>query len=327
MRSMPIGWTTMLLAFIVHHASADRLITPHAQPPVGRFLNDSIEIGRPFQYALTYRHSPRAEVLFPDTARHFAPFRVQRMAVFPTETTGSGPRAVSRDSAVYTLVSFETDSAQLLRVPVRLVNARDCTSLLTPADTVFLRSRLPRQAPYQSLTLAAETAVVPLRQEFNYPVLVALLFGLLATAGGVYALFGRVIRRQWRVYRLGRRHVRFMRDYNQLTRSIVPEQAADIANQAVLIWKLYLERLEQQPYASLTTSEIAERTGDARVADALRETDRMIYGGGFSARSPEALALLRTVAVQTYRRRRLRLRQSRFAPSADQTPFSADERL
>ena len=283
-----------------------------AQPkPVGRFLTDSIDIGRPFQYALTYRHPPTTDLLFPDTASQFAPYRVEKVALFTTRTTGTGFDAVSVDSAVYTLLSFETDSVQLLRVPVRLINATDCTALFTETDTVFLRAQVkPADAGLTttaSLTLATETTLAPLQQQFNYPVLGLFAAGLALIASLLYGLFGRIIRRQWRLYQLNRRHRQFLREFNRFSRSINADSAADTANQAVISWKTYLETIEQRPYSSLTTSEIAERVDDKRVTTALREADRMIYGGAFSAQSAASLRVLSDVATQRYHHRRANL--------------------
>ena len=287
-----------------------------AQPPpqpmlTGRFLTDSIDIGRPFQYALTYRHPPTLDLLFPDTATQFVPYRVEKVALFTTRTTGAGFDAVSVDSAVYTLLSFETDSVQMLRVPIRLINALDCTDVFTQTDTVFLRSQL-RPAPatptdYASLTLATETTLAPLQQQFNYPVLGLFAAGLALVVGLLYGLFGRTIRRQWRLYRLKQRHRQFLRAFNRLSRGINATNAADVANQAVISWKTYLEQIEERRYSSLTTSEITERVNDERVANALREADRMIYGGAFSAQSAGSLRVLSDVATQRYHRRRVYL--------------------
>lgn len=282
------------------------------QRPSGQFLTDSIEIGRPFRFVLTYRHRASAEVLFPDTTRHFLPFRVKQLTIAPTETKGDGPNAISRDSAVYTLISFETDSVQLLQVPIRIVNAADCTVLWTRPDTVFLRSRLTTlisgTATSKNLPLASETQLVRLQQQFNYPLLgeVMAIVGMVVAV--VYLLLGRWVGQRWQLYQLYQQHLRFLREYNRLSRLLNADTATDMANQAVMIWKNYLEQLEQKPYASLTSSEIAERLGNDRVADALREADRMIYGGTFSAQSPDALRVLREVAVQIYRWRRSALR-------------------
>ena len=290
------------------------LLTLRAQPPaqpmlVGRFLTDSIDIGRPFEYALTYRHPPTTDLFFPDTANQFAPYRVEKVALFTTRTTGTGLDAVSVDSAVYTLLSFEIDSVQLLRVPIRLINAVDCTDLFTQTDTVFLRSQLRSAdlAHYSSLTLATETRLAPLQQQFNYPVFGVFVAGLTLVMFLLYRIFGRTIQRQWRLYQLNRRHREFLREFNRLSQNINADSAADTANQVVVSWKTYLETIENRPYSSLTTSEIAERLADERVTNALREADQMIYGGAFSMQFTASLRVLSDVATQQYHHRRANL--------------------
>lgn len=287
-----------------------------AQPPVrnavptGLFLTDSVAIGRPIQYSLVYRHPATVDVLFPDTARSFAPYRVQKVSVFATQTTGSGTSAISRDSAVYTLVSFETDSVQLLKVPVRVIHETDCTAHWTRTDTVFLRSKLPAVALTDSSRsmpapeLLTETNLAPLQQQFNYTALVAgfLLASLVAL--GLYGLLGRIILRYWQLFQLHQNHRRFLKEYNQLTQSINAFSASETARRAVMLWKVYLERLDAQPYSSLTTPELASRMKDDRVLSALREADRMIYGGAFSDDSLAALKLLGKVATNRYQRYR-----------------------
>ncbi|GAB3034104.1 hypothetical protein [Spirosoma pulveris] len=301
-----------LVGFCLFSGSGRGQMPPRQFPPKGYFLTDSIEIGRPFRYSLTYHHAPTVDVLFPDTALAFTPYRVQKVAVFATQTTGNGPKALSRDSAVYTLVSFETDSVQLLRVPVRTINAVDCTAQWTLTDTVFLRSKLTRSlsdslAP-RSLTLATETTLAPLQQQFNYGALLIGFLGVSLVVGALYLLFGSLARQQWRLYILNRRHARFLREYTRLNERISPLTAAEIANQAVVMWKMYLEQLDPQPYSSLTTSELADRFHDERVTNALRDADQMIYGGTFTAQSQSALLVLRDVATEMYIRSRATLR-------------------
>ena len=276
------------------------LSLPGLAQPVGQFLDDTIEVGRPFRYALTVRHGASQDVFFPDTTRHFAPFLVKSVAVFPTQTVNR----ISIDSAVYTLVSFEVSRARVLQVPVYLANGADCTALLSSPDTVFLQSAVLATTRPDTLQLAPDVGLTPLPQEFNYAYLAVVvgIIGVLAAA--VYILFGSLLRQRWQRYLLGRYHTRFLTEYNQLTRNLGPESTGDTTNQAIVNWKKYLERLEKKPYTSLTSREIAERIGDDRLADALRETDRMIYGGSFTDQSPLALRVLRDVAISAYQRRR-----------------------
>ncbi|GAB3708161.1 hypothetical protein GCM10027592_42980 [Spirosoma flavus] len=284
-------------------------------PLRGYFLTDSIEIGRPFQYSLTYWHPTSSEILFPDTARHFAPYRVQNVATFTTKTIGTGALSLSRDSAVYTLVSFETESVQRLRVPVRILHELDCTAYWTQTDTVYLRSKLPitltDSSRRQLLKLATSTKLAPLQQEFNYALLATGFLVISVVIGLLYALFGNTIRRQWRLYLLHRQHINFLRNYNRLITRLTSFTAAETANQAVVMWKFYLELIDGQPYTALTTPELAERLNDERIANALREADRMIYGSAFSDQSFVALQVLSDVATQTYHRTRDRLLRSK----------------
>ncbi len=276
------------------------LSLPGLAQPVGRFLDDTIEVGRPFRYALTVRHWASQDVFYPDTARQFAPFLVQNVAVFPTRTVNR----VSIDSAVYTLVSFEVSRARVLQVPVYIANGADCTALLSSPDTVFLQSTVLATTRPDTLQLAADLALRPLPQEFNYAYLTVVVGAMGVLAAAIYILFGSLLRQRWRQYVLTRYHTRFLNEYNQLTRNLGAESTGDNTNQAIVNWKKYLERLEKKPYTSLTSSEIADRIGDDRLADALRETDRMIYGGSFTDQSPLALRVLRDVAVTAYQRRR-----------------------
>ena len=276
------------------------LTTPALAQPVGRFLDDTIEIGRPFRYALTVRHRFTQDVFYPDTARQFAPFLVRSMAIFPTKTTGS----ISVDSAIYTLVSFEVSRARVLQVPIYIATGADCTALLSAPDTVFLRSTVLATARPDTLQLAADAVLIPLPQEFNYAYLALAVGAMGVLAAAIYILFGQLLRQRWQRFVLARQHLRFLTAYNKIIRSLGPESTGETTNQVIVNWKKYLESLEKKPYSSLTSREIADRIGDDRLADALHETDRMIYGGSFTDQSPLAMRVLREVAVAAYKRRR-----------------------
>ncbi|GAA4448407.1 hypothetical protein GCM10023189_06190 [Nibrella saemangeumensis] len=271
--------------------------------PVGYFLTDSFEVGRPFRYSLSVRHPAHQEVVFPDTARQFAPFVVRELNVYPTRTDSTG----SLDSAVYTLISFGTASAYLLRMPVYLVNATDCTALWASVDTVFLRSAL-QTSRLDTLQLATTTTIAPVKQQLNYPYLLTALLITALVAGIIYSIFGKSIERHWALYLLYQRHMRFLKEYNRLIRGMDPDTAADTANRMVVLWKIYLQKLKNKSFTSLTTREIVEQIADDRLADALKEVDRMVYGGTFSPQSQAALRVLRDVATQAYYRRREKIK-------------------
>lgn len=293
--------------------------------PVGQFLTDSIEIGRPFRYALSFHHPISEDVLFPDSTA-FAPFMVREKSFLPTRSDAQ----ISTDSAVYTLVSFEVQPQLTLRVPLYIVGPADCTVVFSSTDTVFFRSRFQTTRP-DTLRLQTSTKIAPLRQELNYPVLLVVLGVIGLLAGLIYALFARTINRQLALFRLRQRHLSFLREYNRLIRTLSADSATEVAYQAVVRWRNYLEGLEKQPYSTMTTPEIVERItkresglpgiSEQNVEEALKTADRMIYGGTYTNQSIESMQLLRTVAILIYEQRRVSLLQS--GPKvAETTPIS-----
>ncbi|GAB2766668.1 hypothetical protein GCM10027275_05800 [Rhabdobacter roseus] len=274
-------------------------LTSRAQlgQPQGQFLTDTVEVGKPFWYALSFRHRPDQEVFFPDTTYHFAPFEVLEQDYFLTRTDSSG----SLDSTIYKLVIFEVAPLQPFTLPVFLLAENDCTQVLAPVDTVFVR-RMAGVAEADSLR--REVAVLPLRRQFNY----SIFFGVVGVLGtlsfGIYWLFGRSIARQWQVFLLQRRHSDFLRNFNRLNRSTRESGRTSEAEKAVIVWKKYLERLEQKPFATYTTREIVDNIPDEALEKALRDIDGIIYGQGKSKNIEMSLQVLRSVALRAYRQRR-----------------------
>ncbi|WP_234736480.1 hypothetical protein [Tellurirhabdus bombi] len=277
-----------------------------AQAPRGVFLTDTMEIGQPFQYSLRVRHPASLELLFPDTARHFRPFLVRDVDIFTTSTDATG----SLDSVVYTLVSFETGQAQQLRVPVFTVNSpQDCTAFFSNTDTIYLRERI-QTTRLDTLQLSTETQVIALRQQMNYPFLLTILAGIVAVAGVVYLLFGKAINTRLALYRMRRQHQEFERAYLRLTRNLNPDTASESVGKTIIIWKEYLEWLEDKPFSTMTTREMADSMLDDRLADALKEIDGVVYGGMYSDQTQASLRVLREIADHSYQRQRAKIAEA-----------------
>ena len=273
----------------------------YAQKPVGRFQTDSIEIGRPIDYTLSYRHSPSAEVFFPDTTYNFYPFEIVRRNIFPTSTTNN----VSTDSVVYTLITFDITKNQKLGLPIYLLSKRDCTAVYALADSVFLKEMI--KTSLDSLQLKTDTKLLPLSQQVNYPKILTYLLGLLGVVLIIYAFFGRFIRKQYTLFLFGRRHKDFQTNYKKFTRSTLDDVTI---GKALVLWKKHLEWLEKRPYTSYTTKEIVSRLPSERLEEALREVDSAIYGGILSTQMPLAMSILLEKATELYKKRREELAAS-----------------
>lgn len=275
-----------------------QLPTANCQPPTGRFLRDSLRLGEPVVYALSYRHPAAEDVFFPDSTHDFAPFELLRRRYFTTRTDSRG----SLDSVVYTLVSFQIQPLQSLSLPVYRFNGRDCTAVYAPRDFIVWQQLIRRAA--QGLPLRTNEQVRPLSQQFNYPYAFLVGLGALLSGGVLYGFFRKPLRRQWRLYQMQRRHADFLRGFQRLNRGINARTGLTNVEKAAVLWKKYLERLERRPVTSLTTRELIEAFPDPLLIDALRQVDATVYGGVFSPQIQNSLQVLRELAVRRYRHRR-----------------------
>jgi hypothetical protein len=78
------------------------------------------------------------------------------------------------------------------------------------------------------------------------------------------------------LYRMGREHSHFRNAFEKLTRSIKPDNAVVTVENAVILWKKYMEVLEEKPFSTYTTKEIIEIIPNQQLAQALQHTDRIL---------------------------------------------------
>lgn len=244
-----------------------------------------------------------SEVFFPDSNYHFYPFQFKGQKVFPTTTDHRG----SLDSAVYQLVSFEVTPKIGLALPVYIWDGKDCTVVYPPADSSVVALFVDR-ARLDSLTPGHIPELVPLKEEMNYSAILILVLALATTAFLINWLFGKRIRQQWNVFRLQRRHREFVRNFNRHMANAKNRNSIKDVEMALVLWKNYLERLENIPFTTFTTREISDTISDASLSEALRETDKVIYG--FASQSTDigsSLMTLHKVAQKLYLQKRKKI--------------------
>ena len=277
---------------------------PSWTPPKGKFLSDSVKVGLPVKYTLSYRHKATADVFFPDSSYNFAPFELVKREYFNTVTDQNG----SLDSVVYTLISFEVTPVQELSLPVYVRAKRDCTRVFAPMDHVILNSIIKPNANIDSLSLKKDTRLIPIGQQVNFPLIFLIIIGLLLVAGIVFWFFGKPIRRQVRLFNFKRRHDDFRKLFQRLSRGTDDaKKRLENIERAVVLWKKYIERIEHKPFTTFTTKEILDNFKDNRLSDALREIDATVYGGVYSSKTIASLQVLQELAEGLYRERRIEM--------------------
>lgn len=251
----------------------------------GGFLSDSLKVGEQTAFYLSARYPSDLVVLFPDSAFSFAPFEYEKRQYFPTETNDG----ISADSTVYYLTTFELDTLQDLMLPVYVVNPQDCTTYLSSADTIRLvhvLKEMPDSVSVQNLPLKSNTIYHAVKMHFN--TLLALLIGgvLIVVLVIVWIIFGKRIVRYFKAKKLRRDHNKFIEQYNRIVSEIDQRFSPQTTENALSMWKKYMEQLESKPYTKLTTRETFLLDKDEKLIQALKEVDMAIYGNNTFAGKP-----------------------------------------
>jgi hypothetical protein len=249
-----------------------------------RFIEDSVRIGAPLRYTLAAEYPSHYQVLFPDSTFNFAPFEFQSKKFIPTQTLNN----LSYDSAIYTLVSFEIDSLQLLSLPVFQVQKRDSIIYTPDADTVYfsaLVAAVPDSLAINQLPLKTNTAYNKVSWILNYPVLLMMAGTLLIVAIIIWVVFGKRIRKHFALKNLLKKHSSFLTEFDQNLQKLNSAFHPDVAEKSITVWKKYMEELSAQPYTKYTSKEIRE-IAKGEVTQALQAVDKMIY----ARLQPESLA-------------------------------------
>lgn len=244
----------------------------------GSFGKDSVKIGEPIPYFLSARYPQKTNILFPDSTFAFVPFEFQRKVFFPTRTKNG----TSVDSVVYYLSTFEVDSIQRLSLPVFVIQKQDCTAVSANHDSVFVLQmvkHVPDSVATEKLALKTNTAYQKVSWLFNYPVMMIILGALLVLALLTWIIFGKRIRKYYRLKKLNRSHKQFVEQYSQAVGQLKVNFSPSNAESAVVLWKNYMEGLLAKPYPKLTSREILQTEKDERLGQSLSNIDRSIYGG------------------------------------------------
>lgn len=262
-----------------------------------RFLADTLKIGEKVPFAVTARYPRKVNILYPDSSYSFNPFELESKEYFPTVTSDS----ISYDSAVYYITSYEIDSIQLFRMPVYVLQGSDCTAVFGAADSIVLKQlveHVPDSVSAEQLPLKTNTSYLNVSWLFNYPIAYLALGVLVVVGAGVWLVFGKRIRRYFILKRLNKAHSEFLHRFADALHQMQNGFSVAGAESALVIWKRYMESLEEKPYTKYSSKEILRLLDDQNLAPVLRSIDRMVYGG--IASDTEVFNQLREVSRNHY---------------------------
>ena len=266
----------------------------------GHFEADRASIGEIIPYSLTARYPRSQQVLFPDSTFSFAPFDISGKKYFTTKSNGD----ISYDSVVYFLTTFEIDSVQRLRLPIFVIHERDCVAVYPAFDSIRLNYRVavvPDSVSAEKLPLKTNTAYQKVKWILNYPVFLIIGLVIFVTLIIVWIVFGKRIRKYFVLRKLQKEYYAFISRFNQAVDKLSGDFTSRKAEEALLVWKIYMEDLEKNPYTKFTSPEIVRLIRDAQLDNALRSIDRGIYGGLGS--SLDSFRFLQSYSEQRFHKR------------------------
>ncbi len=152
-----------------------------------------------------------------------------------------------------------------------------------------------------SIQLRENTTYFNVPTQFNYPYLLIGLGVFVVIVIIVLIVFGRKIKKFFQIRRLGKRHKRFLDQYDQLVANIREDSAIEEKEHAAFVWKKYLEKLEKSPITKLTTKEIVRSIKPTdEIIEALKDIDRAIYSAKKDISLTSSFVILRADAINRY---------------------------
>ncbi len=265
----------------------------NAQEPNGRFLEDTLAIGKTTQFELVFKHPSNINIFFPTDEKYFKPYGLINVQGFTTKTVNE----ISTDVVLYDLKSFEINRIQYLSLPVFISNGKDCTVVYSKVDSIFSLQKIN-----DSRNVEAKSSLnfIKLDSVIDFPkilmVLGVILFGLFF----IYLIFGRTINRYIKLFKLKRQHREFISSYEKLTKGEINEKKV---SKALVLWKKHMQLLENKPFTTFTSKEINEELLEENLAEALKDFDMAIYANVLNIKMPDSMKVLKAIAYQTYKNR------------------------
>jgi hypothetical protein len=260
----------------------------------GYFTKDSARLGERVGYVLKASYPQSAQLIFPDSTFDFSPFVFLEKKTFVSATT----EGITQDSSVYFLSNFSLEPSSYLALPVFELNRYDSiTHYTTDAE---LKLKLNLDSIPEQLQFKENNVYQPLDKPFNWFVFSAIIGGILLVVGILFFVFAERIKRLFRKNRERLRWIQFERKWKKLSDLLQQQPNQSTADEAVGLWKGYLEHLRSQPIQEWTSSEIAAALDDKEVFKALRTIDMIIYAG-VEGDTSAATSYLLEVAKTNYR--------------------------
>lgn len=270
----------------------------------GYFTRDSAQLGERIGFVLKARYPGSSQVIFPDSTYDLSPLILLEKKTFISQTR----EGETLDSAIYYVSNFSLDPSIFLSLPVYELSRYDSITYFTNEAELKLKLTLdsiPEQPVFQE-----NNVYQPIEKTFNWLLAALIIGGIVILLGGFALLFAKRIKVLFKRNREKLRWIQFDRKWKKLTGLLAKNPALELADEAIGLWKGYLESITDLPFQEWTSSEISEALDDKEIFKALRSIDMIIYAGK-EAKSEEATNYLFEVAKVKYQEKLNQIRNEK----------------
>ncbi len=212
------------------------------------WLQDSIAIGKIARVSLVAKHPENVLIAFPDSNLDFLPYTYREVQTFPTKTENG----ISTDSAIYSILSFEIDSLQKIKLPIYEISSQgDSTQVWSNEDQILFSSLVPNPDPKLAFRPNANLAQLPFEVNWLALLIFVLIFSIIFI-GLIFAM-RTPIKKYLRKRKLKKEWNKVLLEWKK---TIENKNEAELLRNINFLFKNWLQPDFELYLASLTPSEL-----------------------------------------------------------------------
>jgi hypothetical protein len=263
----------------------------------GHFLQDSAKLGERIPYVLKAKYGPGKNIVFQDSTFNYSPFVLLEKKTFISYTDDG----VTLDSAIYYVSNFSLEPIVEFSIPVFEIFKYD-SLVHQPLESSLALKLVIDQIP-DELSFRDNNVYQTIPTVFNFPLWIAVFFGILVLSLALSFFFGKQLQRQWGIWIEKRRYKRFEKRWKEAEEAFSQQPDMEQADELLGLWKAYMEHLKAKPFREWTTTEISEFLENKAIIKDFRDLERIIYAGKTSDDLPQACQNLWKICSDSYQQK------------------------
>ena len=167
------------------------------------------------------------------------------------------------------------DSIQSLQLSSYIISRGDSLKITSNTDSININNEIISINP--NLKVKYNTIYSKIQSLINYKNILTISSIVISIIILVYILFGKRVRKYIKIRSLNKKLKKFTIKYEKQLSIYNSNKFKNELEKLLIIWKVYMEYISNNPYLSSTTKEIEKFKKDIKIIKSLKEIDRKIY--------------------------------------------------